>query len=103
MGESYPVEGRGAGNGFKREHRLSVGGRGDEEPWTPKGRDTVGWEPTCTHDADTVPATVLDPFAGSGTTLYAARKLGRRSVAIDLDPKSADLLEDRLGHQGVLL
>lgn len=64
---------------------------------------TVGWEPTCSHDADVIPATVLDCFAGSGTTLYAARRLGRQSVGIDLDEKSAELLQDRLGYQGVLL
>ncbi len=65
---------------------------------------TVGWEPTCSCvGADTVPATVLDPFAGSGTTLYVARSLGRRSVGLDLDERSAGLLEQRMGLQGVML
>lgn len=64
---------------------------------------TVGWQPTCPHDADTVPATILDPFSGSGTTLLAARKLGRKSVGIDLDARNVDLTEKRLGAQGVLL
>ncbi len=31
-------------------------------------------------------ATVLDPMAGSGTTLIAARQLGRSAVGFDLDP-----------------
>lgn len=64
---------------------------------------TVGWEPTCEHGSGTVPATVLDPCAGSGTTLLAARKLGRESVGIDLDTRNLDRIRQRLGSQGVLL
>jgi len=45
---------------------------------------TVGWQPTCDHDADPIPATVLDPFAGSGTTGEVARRLGRDCVLLDL-------------------
>jgi DNA modification methylase len=39
---------------------------------------------------------VLDPFAGSGTTLAAARRLGRRWLGIELSPEYADAVRDRL-------
>ena len=39
---------------------------------------------------------VLDPYAGSGTTLLAAHRLERRWVGIELKPSFVDLIEQRL-------
>ncbi len=39
---------------------------------------------------------VLDPYAGSGTTLLAARELGRRWIGIEVKPAFVDLIERRL-------
>jgi site-specific DNA-methyltransferase (adenine-specific) len=40
--------------------------------------------------------TVLDPFAGSGTTLAVARKLGRRALGFELSPEYAARAQERL-------
>lgn len=42
---------------------------------------------------------VLDPFAGTGTTLVVAEQLGRPSVGIEIDPKNVKLVETRLEEQ----
>lgn len=62
----------------------------------------LGWQPTCRCEAATVPCTVLDPFAGSGTTLYVAKELNRRALGIELSVAYLPLITDRL-RQGVLL
>ena len=42
---------------------------------------------------------VLDPFGGSGTTLIAAERTGRRARLIELDPKYADVAVQRWQDQ----
>jgi DNA modification methylase len=39
--------------------------------------------------------TVLDPFAGSGTTGQVALELGRRAILIELNPKYVQMIQDR--------
>ena len=59
---------------------------------------TLGWQPTCGCNAATVPATVLDPFAGSGTTLAVAQALGRHSVGLDLNAEYLEIAAKRIGQ-----
>jgi DNA modification methylase len=41
-------------------------------------------------------ATVLDPFAGTATTLIVAQRLGRASIGIEVSPESAELARGRM-------
>ena len=80
---------------------------------------TLGFRPTCTCSTyppdtsyggpndvgelegvpfDPIPATVLDPFVGSGTTLQVARALGRHGIGLDLSYSYLhDQARERLG------
>ena len=59
--------------------------------------ETTGWRPTCDCGIHEVrPCVVLDPFAGSGTTLLVAERLGRDSVGIELNPEYVAIAERRI-------
>jgi DNA modification methylase len=71
--------------------------------WTIPARDDSGHghgtqkpvecmrRPMQNHDA----LDVYDPFVGSGTTLIAAEQLGRRAIAIEIEPRYVQVAIDR--------
>lgn len=55
------------------------------------------WCPSCNCNNPTnETGIVLDPMCGSGTTLAVAKKLGRKYIGIDLNPKYVDIAIKRL-------
>ncbi len=42
---------------------------------------------------------VLDPFAGSGTTLKVAEELGRDAIGIEINPAYVRIIQDRLNRE----
>jgi DNA modification methylase len=66
------------------EAKAALGGYFRE--FTFAKRRTVGWT-DCGCSAPFRPGIVLDPFAGTGTTLRVANRLGRSAIGIDLAPQ----------------
>jgi DNA modification methylase len=63
---------------------------------TQKPRDVMRW---CIEF--TTGIAILDPFMGSGTTLVAAKALGRNAIGIEIEEEYCKIAVDRLS-QGVL-
>jgi DNA modification methylase len=55
-----------------------------------------GWQASCKCNAVIAPATVLDPFCGSGTTGVVATRLGRNFIGIELNPEYVAMASNRI-------
>lgn len=87
-----------------RRHRwngmLRKGNESREHP-TQKPLDLMKW---CISIADkqSYRRTILDPFMGSGTTLRAAKDMGRKAIGIEMEERYCEMAAKRL-RQEVLL
>ena len=85
----------------KRDGSLSAWSRpgGKVETVVPNAhreKRTLGFAPTCSCSAGTVPGIVFDPFVGSGTTVRVAISEGRSGIGMDLKPDYLALAHRRL-------
>ena len=95
-----PVHGEGSVTG---RHYDTGQNNWDGYPRVNAKVNTLGWQPTCSHNLDPEPCIVLDPFMGSGTTALVAVKLRRHFIGCDLDPENISMAERRLSEVQVKL
>lgn len=93
--DPFLADGRGSRpNGFRTEQ---PNGETIDHP-CPKPRRWMTW---AVERASRPGELILDPFAGSGTTLVAAKECGRRAIGIEVEERYCEIAARRL-TQGVL-
>lgn len=95
IGSNYPArKAKGVGGPYNLKPELlreaaKLGNLGSQS-------ETLGWRPACNcGNLKPTPCLVLDPFAGTGTTLWVAKKLGRRAVGYDISEAYCKLALER--------
>ena len=75
-------------------------GENNDHP-TVKPSDLMKW--LCRLTMTPTGGTVLDPFMGSGTTLYAAKESGRKSIGIEIEERYCEIAAERLCQEVLAL
>jgi hypothetical protein len=96
--EGYTAHGQHRGT-LRNDDGIGGPGSGALTPTV----ETIGWTTCACDPPEYEPGTVLDPFAGTGTTLLAAAKLGRKAIGIELSEEYCRQAVTRLtvGDKGI--
>ena len=75
-------------------------GEGNDHP-TVKPSDLMKW--LCMLTKTPTGGTVLDPFMGSGTTIYAAKETGRKAIGIEIEERYCEIAANRCSQEVLAL
>lgn len=91
--DPFLQDGRGSRpNGFRTEQP-------NKEHFDHPCPKPIGWMRWAVLRVSREAETILDPFMGSGTTLRAAKDLGRQAIGIEIEERYCEIAAKRLGQE----